>query len=153
MGKRIIGFFDKLEDRVRARLAHFPIIYAVIDGVGIVLFWRGVWLTADYLSEVVVACNPGACSSIGKIDIVWWDGPVSMLFGIAILLMTGVFVSNFIGNEIIIAGLRGEKKISERVAVEERLEVGVIGEIRGEIRKISEQLDAMEEAVGKSKHG
>ena len=48
----------------------------------------------------------------------WWDGPLSVLIGAVVLLMSGVFVSNFIGNEIIISGLRGEKKLAERTEKE-----------------------------------
>ena len=43
MIKKILHFFDKLEDQIRGRLSKYPIVYAFIGGVGIVLFWRGVW--------------------------------------------------------------------------------------------------------------
>lgn len=144
----IVNFFDKLEDRVRGRLSHYPIFYAIVGGIGIVLFWRGVWLTADYVFEVVAVShfvgNSTITAAIASINIPWWDGPLSFLIGLVILLMTGVFVSNFIGNEIIITGLRGEKKLTEKTEQEERMEVGAIGEIRAELRKVSEKLDEME---------
>jgi hypothetical protein len=44
---RIFHFFDKLEDRVRGFLSRKPTLYAIIAGFAIVLFWRGVWHTAD----------------------------------------------------------------------------------------------------------
>jgi hypothetical protein len=141
--KGVLNFFDKLEDRVRGRLSHYPILYAVVGGVGIVLFWRGVWLTADYAFEILLACNPSSCSTISPVNILWWDGPLSFLAGLVILLLTGVFVSNFIGNEIIITGLRGDKKLTEKTEQEMRMEVGAIGEIRAEVKKISEKLDAL----------
>ena len=143
--KNILNFFDKLEDRVRGRLSHYPILYAIVGGIGIVLFWRGVWLTADYFFETLAA-TPGLMGSTisATPSIPWWDGPLSFLSGLIILLLTGVFVSNFIGNEIIITGLRGEKKLTEKTEQEERMEVGAIGDIRRELRKVAEKLDAIE---------
>ena len=48
--KSIIKFFDKIEDKIRGKLSHYPIFYAFIGGVGIVIFWRGVWHTADFFT-------------------------------------------------------------------------------------------------------
>ena len=69
---KIIKFFDKLEDKVRARLSHYPILYALVGGVGIVLFWRGVWHVADDMG-------------LGS-----WT---SIIISLILLLMTGLFVS------------------------------------------------------------
>ena len=38
MFKKIVKIFDHLEDRVRGKLSHYPITYAIIAGVSIVLF-------------------------------------------------------------------------------------------------------------------
>ncbi len=150
--QRMLNFFDRLEDRIRGRLSHYPILYAVVGGVGIVLFWRGVWLTADYFFETLAASRDAVGSTITTApSIPWWDGPTSFLIGLTILLATGVFVSNFIGNEIIITGLRGEKKLTEKTEQEERFEVGAIGEIRTELRKMADQLDDVERITEKSK--
>ena len=45
----IDSFFDKLEDVVRGKLSKHSIIYAFIGGSGIILFWRGIWHSADWL--------------------------------------------------------------------------------------------------------
>ena len=73
--KRIIKFFDKLEDEVRGKLSRNPFLYALLGGIGVVLFWRGIWHIAD--------------------DINLGSG-ISLIIGSVILLMTGVFVSEFI---------------------------------------------------------
>ncbi len=129
------GMFDRLEDVCRGRLSHFPIPYGFIGGIGIVLFWRGVWHSADY-AMLLVRVNTGL-STTDLAHEIWWDGPLSFIIGSLLLLITGLFVSNFIGNEIIMSGLRGEKKLSEKTETEVRTEVGAIAEIREEIRALN----------------
>ncbi len=143
---RIIKFFDKLEDRIRGWCSHRPIKYGFVGGIGVVLFWRGVWHTTDYLSMLVSEVQFGQ-SSIDLAAGPWWDGPVSLIIGSVLLLMTGLLVSNFIGNEIIISGLRGEKKLAEKTEAEVKTETGAIGEIREEIKKISKRLDEIEKKL------
>ncbi len=126
MTNKIINFFDKLEDKVRSKLSHYPIIYALIGGVGIVLFWRGVWYIADDMS-------------LGS-----W---ASIIISIILLLMTGLFVSFFIGHYIIFSGLKQEKKIEEKEEDEIRAELDlqwaqmkVLLEIKERIKNIEEKI-------------
>jgi len=112
--RKIFHIGDKLEDRVRGKLSHFPFVYALVGGVGVVLFWRGVWHTYDMLFHLIFAPQAVFESS----GFPWWDGPVSFALGSSILLATGLFVSSFIGNEIIITGLKGEKKVIEKLMEE-----------------------------------
>lgn len=131
-------FFDKLEYKLRVRLSHHPVIYAIIGGVGIVLFWRGVWHSMDYF--MLLLRSSDSSSSIDLTSELWWDGPLSFLIGLIILLLTGVFVSNFIGNEILISGLRGEKKLSEKTEDEIETEADKIDEIEEKLKEISKKL-------------
>src|SRR3990167_4943299 len=113
--KHILNFFDKLEDRVRAYLSHAPLWYSFIGGVGVVLFWRGIWHTADQL-------NLG--------------GIASVIIGAVILLVTGVFVSAFIGNRLILSGLSGEKKLEEKTRDEIETEEDQIKKIQKVVLEI-----------------
>lgn len=142
MYKSLLRFFDKLEDRIRGWLSRRPIWYAIVGGVGVVLFWRGVWHTADYITERFLT---GALedSALSLNSAPWWDGPLSLVVGTIILLLVGVFVSNFIGNEIILSGLRGEKKLAEKTENEVKTEAAAIGEIREEVKKISATLEKL----------
>lgn len=150
MWKETYRFFDKLEDRVRGWFSHFPIFYAIVGGVGVVLFWRGVWHTVDYFMVLLHAWNSGLSGPDLESGF-WWDGPLSFAVGTALLLLIGVFVSNFIGNEIIMSGLRGEKKLTERTEKEVRTEVGAIAEIQEEMVGMSERLRRIEEGLERSK--
>lgn len=129
MTDKISKFFDRLEDRVRGGLSHYPITYAIIGGVGIVLFWRGVWHTADQFA--------------------FMTGPVSTLIGVIILLMTGLFVSFFIGDNIMIAGLKREKKLAERTELEIETEKDELDEMYEIITKIKRDLDTIKHKMEK----
>lgn len=115
--KVIYNFFDKLEDKIRARLTHFPIFYAFIGSVGIVSIWRGIWHISDS-----------------------WNisGFVSLLLGVLITLLAGLFVSFFIGENIVISGLNKEKRIDEKTEDEIHKERTVLVEIRKDIKEIKE---------------
>lgn len=147
---KIARFFDKLEDKVRGWFSHRPLRYGFVGGVGIVLFWRGVWHTADYISSLLFIAEAGQ-SSLSLPDAPWWDGPLSLLLGAVLLLISGLFVSNFIGNEIIISGLRGEKKLTEKTEAEVRTEVGAIAEIAEEVKKVAKKLEEIEKKLAERK--
>lgn len=136
-------FFDKLEDKIRGFLSHWPILYGFIGGVGVVLFWRGVWHTADWISSVLLDWQLDACGMNTTDCVVFPDGPLSLLIGSLLLLMSGLFVSSFIGNEIILSGLRGEKKLAEKTESEVKTETGALAEIKEELVRIRRQLDGL----------
>ncbi len=113
---KIIKFFDKLEDKIRKRLSRRPIIYAFIGSIGIILLWRGVWMTADLFN--------------------FMTGPVSIIIGVIILLLIGLFVSFFIGEQILISGIKEEKRTDEKT--EEEIKKGTVSleEIKKDIEEI-----------------
>ena len=122
--KKTIRFFDKLEDHIRARLSHHPIVYSLIGGVAIVLFWRGVWMVADQYD--------------------FMTGWVSIAISVAILLMTGLFASFFVGDQIILSGLKQDKKLIEKTETEIETEETELGQVKRELDKIEHTLEKME---------
>lgn len=144
--KTIYDFCDHIEDKVRGKLSHTPIIYAFIGGVGIVIFWRGVWHTMDTLMKTIFATRNGAVTTDIS-DFPWWDGPLSILIGTVLLLTVGLFVTTMIGNEIIISGLKREKKIVEKT--EDDLQVELIENegIKDEIHDMDTRLGRIEKIL------
>lgn len=128
--KKIVIFFDKLEDKIRGKLSHYPILYAIIGGIGVVLFWRGVWHTADYIN-----ISSGA----------------SLIGGAVILLMTGVFVSEFIGSKLIISGLAGEEKLAEKEEEEIKTEETQLENLQNTLSRLEKKLDHIDQEVEEKK--
>lgn len=135
MIKKVINFFDKFEDNVRGHLSLYPIFYTLIGGTAIVLFWRGVWHTADILEE-----------QGGWLGWLFYE-PVNMLITAGILLATGLFVSYFIGDTILMSGLKKEKKMADRTEREIQEEEKEIKDLRTTIREIKKDITEIKEAV------
>jgi hypothetical protein len=112
-------FFDRLEDRIRGWLSRRPILYAFIGSVGIILLWRGVWMVADDF-------NLGGWASI--------------VIGTAVLLLIGLFVSFFIGEQIIISGIKSEKRTDEKTEEEIRGESAVLKQIKSDLEEIKKAI-------------
>lgn len=128
MLKKLIHFFDRLEDKMRGKLSHIPFLYAFLGGVGVVLFWRGVWHTADDLN-------------VGSI--------VSLIIGSVILLITGIFVSMFVGNRLIISGLKGEKTLVEKTKEEIVTEETQIEELQKTLDRVEREIKKIESEIDK----
>lgn len=120
--KKLVKFFDKLEDKVRARLSRYPIVYAIIGGTAIILFWRGIWAFADEV-EVIY----GITKMQGAI--------LSFSIGGLILLITGLFASFFVGDAILISGIKREKKIIEKTEDEVDQEASMLKKLQGEMSR------------------
>ncbi len=133
---------NRLEERIRGFLSHYPKLYALIAGIGVVLFWRGVWNSVDIIHTVFDHYK--TYSSITDTPIIWWDGPLSFVVGTIILYFTGAFVSSLIGNELILSGLRGEKKLNQKTEIEVKTESSSIAEIKDELAMITQKLEELE---------
>lgn len=120
MWDRIERYFDKLEDRIRFKLSRYPILYALVGAIGIVLVWKGVWEMA------------GSFSSL--------DGFASFFLGTLILLLSGLLVSFFIGDSILISGFKKEKKLMEKAESEVRSEKDILDEIVRRLERIEKEL-------------
>ncbi|KKS26683.1 MAG: hypothetical protein A2736_02855 [Candidatus Yanofskybacteria bacterium RIFCSPHIGHO2_01_FULL_41_27] len=123
----IIKFFDKLEDKIRHKLSRYAVVYALIVGFAVVLFWDGVE------------------RFVGGFD--FFTPEISIIISVVILLLTGTMVSFFIGNETIISGLKTERRIDQKTETDIRAEEEkinhlhrVIEEIRQDVAEIKKKL-------------
>ncbi len=134
--KSVFHFFDKFEDVIRGHLSKFPILYTFIGGIAIVLFWRGVWHTADLLQ-----------AKGGWLGWIFYE-PTNLVIVVLILLASGLFVSYFIGDTIIISGLKHEKKVNDKTEREVQMEKKEIAEITEVIKEMKKEVDEIKDIVG-----
>lgn len=118
--RKIVNFFDKLEDKIRHKLSKFAVVYALIVGFAVVLFWRGVEMLADKFEFLTPE--------------------VSILVSVAVLLATGTLISFFIGNETIISGLKAERRIDQKTEVDIRDEEEKIARLNRTIEEIRQDV-------------
>ena len=135
MFKDMFTFFDKSEDKIRGHLSRYPIIYSLVSGIAIVLFWRGIWHTADMLQ-----------SKGGILGFLFYE-PVSLVVVLVILLATGLFVSYFIGDSILLSGLRNEKKIHEKTEKEIKEEEATLKDIKNVVDELKEEVHIIKETI------
>lgn len=114
MIKNILKFFDKFEDHVRGHLSRYPVIYSLIGGFAVVLFWWSVWEIANLLK---------------------WNPYVTLIISVCVLLATGLFVSFFVGDTILISGIKKEKKLIEKTEEEVDEEVGFLKKVDEELKE------------------
>ena len=67
----------------------------------------------------------------------------SGLIGAIILLSTGIFVSYFVGDQILLSGLRGEKKIIEKTENELESEVNKLDNLNHKLNELKEMVEKL----------
>lgn len=75
------------------------------------------------------------------------DGMVSIGLSVAVLLGSGLFVSFFIGDRIILSGLKREKKLEEKTKEEVEKEIGIDTQIKNKVDKIEHDIEEIKEAL------
>ncbi len=149
---KLFSSIGKFFREIREKLSKHPIIYAVFGAVGIILFWRGIWHTADFLA--VFFLNNQGGSSINYTDLL--DSLISAIIGFVLLLFTGLFVSDFIGSRMISETAKTEEKI-EKIAKEteseEKTEEERLDEIEKKFEEVTSHLDEHLENIEKKLKG
>lgn len=77
-------------------------------------------------------------------------GSVSVIISTIMLLATGLFVSFFVGDTILISGLKKEKKIDEKVASELKTELDILIGIESRLNDIEKELKTLQEEIKNS---
>lgn len=126
----ILNYFDKLEDKVRIRISRYPITFALIGGFAIVEFWRGVWQLTDYLFlEYLHLPVEG-----------FWSNFISIIIGTGLLFITGLYVSLFISDSVIISGIKKDRKEFEKVIEKMQKDENVLISHVADIKNINEKV-------------
>lgn len=134
---KILKFFDKLEDHVRGAFSHFPIPYALFGGTLMILFWRGVWHTGDILM-----------ARGGWLGFLFYE-PITLIWTTSLMLLIGLFVSFFIGDQILISGLRHERKVTDKTEKEVQEEESQISRVERKISKLESDIAEIKELLKK----
>ena len=119
------NIFVAIEDRARRFFERTPFLQAFLAGIGVIIFWRGVWEWCDQSGISPVA---------------------SIIIGGLILIVVGVFVQTFIGNTLIIKEVKQEEKI-EKSAIH-KME-GEVGTEEITLVDLSKKLDQLIEKIEK----
>jgi len=77
---------------------------------------------------------------------------LSVAIGIGILLMTEIFTLSFFGNEVILSGIKGEKKMVDKTELEMRSEMEFVNDIKKEIKIISNRLEKIERKMDENEN-
>ncbi len=83
----------RIEEGARKFFERIPFLHAFLAGVGVILFWRGVWELAD----------------IQKLD-----PAASIVLGSFLLGGIGLFIQTFVGNSIIIKTVKKEEQTEKQ---------------------------------------
>lgn len=118
--KSIVKYFEHMGIKIRHQLSRWPVLYAFVGSVGVVLIWRGVWHIADDI---------GISSSM------------SLILGVSISIISGLFVSFFVGDRIIISGIKEEKRLEEKTEREIKQEEISLKEIKKDLKEIKKEIN------------
>ncbi len=132
MVQQAVHYFDRLEDRIRSRLAHYPILYTFIGGVAIIVFWRGVWITADQLALLVPE------------RFAFFDGIFSIAISMFVLLFTGLFISFFVADKMVLTRMRHEERLVKKTEIEVEEDTDILHDLRRQMKSIEEEIKKIE---------
>jgi hypothetical protein len=69
------------------------------------------------------------------------SGSSSLFWGVLISISSGLFVSFFVGDKIIISGIKQEKRIDEKTEEEIKKEEDTLIEIKKDLKEIKEEME------------
>ncbi len=134
-------FLTKLERAIRRRLKRHPLLYAFVAGVGVVLFWRGVWHFADFLALNFISANDTTTSIDWASGL---DSALSLVVGGLLLLSTGLFVSELLSGEVLITRTEKEEEITGKTEKGVERESAELPHIEEEIHHIAKEIEDIE---------
>jgi hypothetical protein len=139
-------FLKSLAKKLRAMLRRHPLIYAFVGGVGVVLFWRGVWHFTDFLALILFPSS----DQVTTID--WTtgiDSSLSLVIGTLLLLLTGLFVSEFLTGQVLMTDIKEEERLVKTTEKDIAKESSEFSPIEKDLQHIEEEIKNLENQVRK----
>lgn len=124
--KYVTNIFLRIEERARTYFERVPFLHAFLGGVGVVLFWRGVWEIADRM----------------RIDPI-----VSIIVGSLLLGSIGLFLHTFVGNAIIIKNVEKDKRMTTKAEHEIAAVEKDIKKEEVTLEQLSAKIDRLEQVI------
>lgn len=127
-------------------LRRHPLIYAFVGGVGVVLFWRGVWHFTDFLALILFPSS----DQVTTID--WTtgiDSSLSLVIGTLLLLLTGLFVSEFLTGQVLMTDIKEEERLVKTTEKDIAKESSEFSPIEKDLQHIEEEIKNLENQVRK----
>ena len=126
--KSITRVLLEAEENARLYFEKTPFVQAFLSGIGVIIFWRGIWEWLD-MNQV----SPFT----------------SVVVGSLLLLCVGVFVQTFIGNTIIIKNVKQEERIEKKtmkdVEGEANKEEVTLATLSAKIDELARKIDGRKE--------
>lgn len=124
--KYVTNIFLQIEERARTYFERVPFLHAFLGGVGVVLFWRGVWEIADRM----------------RIDPI-----ISIVAGCLLLGSIGLFLHTFVGNAIIIKNVERDKQMTKKAEHEIAVVEKDIKREEVTLGQLSAKIDRLEQVI------
>ncbi len=129
--KKVLNFLGRMEDDVRFNFSSHPVPYSLVAAVFIVLFWKGIEDTASMFPVLT--------------------GPFLIFLSVPVLLLTGVFVSFFITDRVILSGLKKEQKVVQETEVEVKQEDLLLKRVAEKIEEIDREVHQIQGQLNKKR--
>jgi hypothetical protein len=125
-------------------LQRHPLLYAFVGGVGVILFWRGVWHLMDFFALVFLSSND-------RMTTIDWssgvDSCVSLVLGAFLLLSTGLFVSEFLSGHVLMKDVKKEEELTKKTEEGVEKESSELPFIEKDLRHIEAEIKDLEDHV------
>ncbi|MDQ1281745.1 MAG: hypothetical protein QG630_96 [Patescibacteria group bacterium] len=138
--QKIESYFSKTELKNRAYLSKRKFLYALLGGAGVVLYWRGIWHSADILEIKGGLILKIIFSPVG-----------SIILGILLLSSIGLLVQAFIGADVIISGIKKEKQEIDKTEEELKKDEEAREKEKNLIKEIDEHLHSLQKEMNEDK--
>lgn len=127
--KNIIASIQSAEAAIRKFLIRYPVLYAGLSALAIVVFWEGI-------SEIARSYSATT-------------GPfVLILVSVPVLVVLGTFLPFFITDKAVLSELSHEEKEVKKVEAEEEANIDILMRMSEKMEEMDREIHGIEKRVG-----